>query len=218
MAYRTLGELRSILLARLGMGGQGAAGTATAIADSLLSNGQSQIYWQQDWKHLIAYEDKTLGVGQNLLDYPDDCAESRRVLRVETVFGGQWRTLQEGIQTEQWNNMDVRGYPFRYEAYAQFLMYPRADQTYTVRFWYVKDLDRFTQDADRATLDDEMVLLHALANGKAHYRHPDAPTYQGQLDALMARIRGQSFVKQGTYYQQPRGEIAQRPQVLGRDV
>jgi hypothetical protein len=79
-------------------------------------------------------------------------------------------------------------------------------------------LDRFTQDADRATLDDEMVLLHALANGKAHYRHPDAESYKGQLDALMARIRGQSFVKQGTYYQQPRGEIAQRPQVLGRDV
>ena len=216
--YRTLGELRGTLLARLGMGGQGASGTATTIANSLLSNGQSQLYWTQDWKHLIDYEDKSLGVGQNLLDVPDDCALNRRVLRVETVYGGQWRQLHEGIQTEQWSNMETRGFPSRYDAYAQFLIYPKADQIYTVRFWYVKDLGRFTQDSDRASLDDEMVLLHALANGKAHYRHPDAATYQGQLGALLSSIRGQSFAKQGTYHQQPRGELAQRPQVLGRDV
>ncbi len=217
MAYRTLGELRSTLLARLGMGGQGASGTATSIADSLLSNGQSQIYWAQDWKHLKTYADNTLGVGQNLLDFPTDCALNRRVLRVETVYGGQWRKLDEGIQTEQWSNMDSRGYPWRYEALEQFLFYPKADQAYTVRFWYVKDLGRFTQDSDVATVDDEMVLLHALANGKAHYRHPDAGIYQGQLGAMLSTIRGQSFAKNGTYYQQPQGEIEQRPRVLGRD-
>jgi len=218
MAWRTLGELRGTLLARLGMGGQGASGTATSIANSLLSNGQTQIYWAQDWKHLVTYEDKTIGVGQNLLDVPAAAANSRRVLRVETVFGGQWRELKEGIQTELWSNMDTRGYPARYEALEQFLFYPKADQVYTVRFWFVRDLARFTQDGDRASLDDEMVFLHALANGKAHYRHPDADNYQGQLGALLSRIRGQSFAKQGTYYQQPRGELAQRPQVLGRDV
>lgn len=214
MPYRTLGELRSTLMARLGMGAQGASGASSALMNSLLSNGQTQLYWAQDWKHLVAYEDKTLGVGQTLLDYPTACARDRRILRVETVTSGQWRLLREGIETEQWSNMTTPGAPQRYDRYAQCLIYPQADQTYTVRFWYVADLGRFTQDDDRASLDDEMILLHAIANGKAHYRQPDADSYQAQVSTLMASLRGQSFPADGVIRVQPQVEIPRRPVVV----
>lgn len=219
MAYRTLETLRAEILARLGMGGMGPSGGANqALIDSFLRNGQAQLYRLQDWRHLIAYEDKTLGVGQNEIDYPNACERDQRVLRVEYPYNGQWTQLCEGITTEMWSNMETLSYPARYERYEQILLYPKADQLYTVRVWFVKDLAPFTENGDNATLDDEMILLHALANAKAHYRQPDAQTYQGQLDTLLARLRGQSFGSNGVYRREHRGDVERRPAVVGRDV
>jgi hypothetical protein len=228
MAYRTLEELRADLMARLGMGAMGASGASQTLMNSFLRNGQAQLYWAQDWKHLQDYADKPLGVSQNLLDYPTagtmnasaGCARDKRVLRVETVYSSQWRRLVEGIDTEMWNTMDTLAFPVRFERLAQVLIYPKADQIYTVRFWFVHDLGRFTQDADVATLDDEMILLHAVTNAKAHYRHPDASLYQGQLSSLMASLRGQSFGsgRDAVVRRNDRAPAEPRPLVVGRDV
>lgn len=226
MAYRTLESLRTELLARLGMGGMGASGGANLTSiDSFLRNGQAQLYRMQDWKHLIDYQDKTIGAGQNLLDYPTvgvmaggTCARDKRVLRVEYQYNGQWLELTEGITTSMWSTMDTQSSPARYEKYAQLLFYPKANQTYTIRIWFVADLGSFTQNDDPATLDDEMVFLHALANAKAHYRQPDAPTYQGQLNTLLASLRGQSFGSNGVYRRGDGGAPDRKPAVLGRDV
>lgn len=219
MAYRTLEELRTELLARLGMAAMGASGGANrTLIDSFLRNGQHQLYWMQDWRHLVEYEDKELGSGQNQLDYPDNCERDRRILRVETVYSGQWRQLSEGIPTEAWSTMDTQSYPIRYERFAQVLIYPKANQVYTVRFWYVRDLDEFTQNSHRATLDDEMIMLHAVANAKAHYRQPDAQTYQGQLNQLLGSLRGQSFSNNGVYRKGEPGVPEVKPALVGRDV
>lgn len=226
MAYRTLAELRAELLARLGMAAMGASGGANAtLIDSFLRNGQAQLYRMQDWKHLIDYQDKTLGTSQNLLDYPNagvmstrGCSRDKRILDVQTVYGGQYRQVKEGISMDHWNTMDTLSYPARHERFAQILIYPKADTTYTVRFWFVGDLDPFTEAADRATLDDEMIMLHALANAKAHYRQPDAATYQGQLNTLLASLRGQSFGSNGVYRRDDRPAPEAKPAVVGRDV
>lgn len=219
MAYRTLEDLRAELMARLGMAGMGASGGANqAIFDSFLRNGQAQLYWMQDWKKLVWFEEKTLGVEQNVLDYPDACERDTRVLKIETVYNGQWRELQEEIRTEDWNTMDTLSFPSRYERYEQLLIYPKADQTYTIRIWYVRDLAAFTENSHRSTIDDEMVFLHALANAKSHYRHPDAQTYQGQLNTLLASIRGQSFGSNGVYRRDVIPSAQQRPAVVGRDA
>jgi hypothetical protein len=226
MAYRTLGELRAELLARLGMAAMGASGGANlTLCNSFLRNGQAQLYRMQDWRHLIDYQDKTLGQSQNLLDYPTDgvmsggsCARNKRVLRVETQYSGQWMELAEGISTEMWSTMDTTSQPVRYERFAQLLVYPKANQVYTVRVWFVADLGRFTEDGDTATLDDEMIFLHALSNAKAHYRQPDAPTYQGQLNTLLGTLRGQSFGSNGVYRRGMGGSPERKPAVVGRDV
>lgn len=226
MAYRTLETLRTNLLARLGMGGMGASGGANLTSiDSFLQNGQAQLYRMQDWRRLIDYQDKTLGTAQNLLDYPTagvmsgkTCARDQRVLKVETTYSGQYLQLREGIETEMWSTMETQSSPSRYERFSQILIYPKANQTYTVRVWFVGDLGRFTEDGDECTLDDDMVFLHALANAKAHYRQPDATTYQGQLNTLLGSLRGQSFGSNGVYRRGEGGTQERKPAVVGRDV
>lgn len=229
MPYRTLGDLRGELLARLGMGAQGASGASLTLINSFLRNGQAQLYRAQDWKHLADYADLPLGVGQNLLDYPSagtmntevGCTRDRRITKVETYYAGQWREIDEGIGTREWSHMDTRSWPARFERFAQLLIYPKADQIYTMRVWFIRDLGRFTADNDAATLDDEMILLHGVANGKAHYRHPDAAQYQGQLAQLMASLRGQSFGAGGNAVvrrSEHQAHNEPRPAVVGRDV
>lgn len=226
MAYRTLEALRTELLARLGMGGMGASGGANAtLVNSFLRNAQAQLYRMQDWRHLIDYQDKTLGEEQNLLDYPTagvmaggTCARDQRILRLEVEYSGQWTQLSEGIATEMWSTMDTLSVPLRYERFAQLMIYPKANQTYTVRVWFVADLGPFAENSDVATLDDEMILLHALANAKAHYRQPDAATYQGQLNTLLGSLRGQSFSSNGVYRRGMGGSPERKPAVVGRDV
>lgn len=226
MAYRTLESLRSTLLARLGMAGMGASGGANLTSiDSFLQNAQAQLYRMQDWRHLIDYQDKILGTSQNLLDYPtagvmsgQTCARDQRVLRIETTYSGQYLELREGITTEMWSTMDTLSSPTRYERYSQIMVYPKANQAYTVRIWFVGDLGRFTENGDNATLDDDMIFLHALANAKAHYRQPDAPTYQAQLNTLLASLRGQSFGSNGVYRRGDPGTPLRKPAVVGRDV
>lgn len=225
MPYRTLGALRAEVLARLGMAGMGASGGANqTLIDSFLRNGQAQLYQLQDWKPLIDYYDHTTGVSQNVYDYPTTgvmadigCARNKRILRLETNISGQFVEIKEGIDTDMWSTMDTQGDPQRYERFAQILVYPKADAIYTLRVWFVSDLLPFTQDAHEATLDDELVLLHAVTNAKAHYRQPDAKMYEGQLDSMLAKIAGQSIGSNGVFRRSGEPVNQRRPALLGRD-
>ena len=227
MPYRTLEELRTTLLGRLGMGAMGASGGANLAAmNSYLQNGQAQLYWLQNWRHLTDYKDYTTGVSQNLYDYPTTgtmntaigCARDKRILRIETNISGQFIEIGEGITTAMWSTMDTQSSPTRYERFAQILVYPKADAAYTLRVWFIADLGRFTENGDPATLDDEMILLHALASAKAHYRQPDAAIYQGQLDTLLGSLRGQSFSSNRVYRRGDPTPPECKPMVVGRDL
>lgn len=226
MPFRTLGSLRAELLARLGMGGQGASGGANlALMNGLLADAQLQIYRLQDWKYLQDYQDKTTGIGQNLYDYPTagvmgtiGCPLYRRVLRVELMISGQWVRLREGITTAMWSTMESKTQPQRFERFAQIMTYPKADAAYALRVWFVADMGRFTQENDVCTMDDELVLLHATANGKAHYRQPDAPLYASQLTQALAHVRSESFTSDGVVRRTDNCVAEPKPAVVGRDV
>lgn len=196
MTYRTLGTLRAIVSARCGFGAQGASiGGNAALIDSWLQNAQAQLYWMQDWKKLTQYTDITVGTSQINVDYPAS-ANTERILAIAVNVGSGsnlWRPLEEGIEIAHYNTQSSKSYPMRYERYAQIELWPACDTTRTLRVWYVKALGEFSAQTDAATIDDELILLHATATAKAHYRQPDANTWASQLEALLARIRGQSF-------------------------
>lgn len=206
MTYRTLGDLRADIQNRLGFGSAGAsAGINVPIVDSFLFNAQVQLYNQFDWKRITYRADKTMGVGQSLYDYPTTAAgapanaNEERILKVEvnlTTSGNpRWREVSQGIDTIHRNALVTNGAPQRYETYAQIEVLPAADQAYTLRIWYIGALGRFSQDSDRATIDDNLIFLHALANAKAHYRQPDAATYSSQVESLLTQLKAKGYTK-----------------------
>lgn len=218
MAYRTLGTLRGIVSARCGFGAQGASiGANATLLNSFLQNAQYQLYWMQDWKKLTKWEDKAIGLDQYLVDYPT-LANPERILAIAVNIGGGsdlWRPLDEGIRIEHYNTQDTNNYPLRFERYEQIEIWPKCDGSRTLRIWYVKNLGAFTADNDEATIDDELILLHATAAAKSHYRQPDAGTWGTQLDNLLARIRAKTF---GTRRFHPPGrdetDVLPRPVVV----
>lgn len=209
MQYRTLGELRSELSRRLGFGAQGSAGINSALLDSLLQNAQDQLFTSFEWRNLIKYDEKITGVGQTLYDWATDCDPVS--LRDVAIWDGtRWVPMKEGIDWEM--RSDTQQFqPCRYERFAQMEIWPAPDTQYTIRRYYVAQPARFTQDNDRASIDDSLVFLHALTNAKLHYKQSDGEAYANQLNAMLEKLkaknRGQAVFKRepdSVYMARPR--------------
>jgi hypothetical protein len=224
VAYKTLGELRATLQTRLGFGAAGAAaGVNAPIIDNFLFNAQVQLYWQFDWRRLIYRADKVMGVGQTLYDYPTIAggapadANEERILKVEvnlmTSGNPRWREVKPGISEDHRNSLVNNGYPQRYERYAQIEVIPGADAAYTLRTWYVKMLERFTQDADQTTIDSDLVFLHALVNGKQHYKQQDGQIYANQLQVLLTQLKSKGWLRKN-FQRGPDQDLEPRPVVI----
>lgn len=194
--YRTLGDLRSELNIRLGKGAMGAgAGTNQQLVDSHLRTAQSVLYQDFTWHTLIRYQDAPLGVGQYRMDYPS-FMDAERLLQVGVNIGTgseNWAEVRRGINMQMYNTLDNRTYPRRFEQYDQIEFWPKADRAYTLRIWGVKALARFTEDNDRAMIDDDLVFLWALATLKAHYGQKDAQVVGNQVEKLRVRLRDRSW-------------------------
>jgi len=195
--YRTLGELRAEMRAMLGAASAGAsAGPNGTIIDTHLRNAQTILYWTHDWAHLRKYGLKTLGVDQYLLDYPAEGngANPDRIRYVSVLRGGVWSApLPKGITPSMYTYQDNKSWPQRWEPYAQLEVFPKADQVYSMRIFYIENLGRFTDDADRASLDDTAISAIATGTLKAHYRQPDAAVFQKMSDTLVMTLKSKSW-------------------------
>lgn len=195
--YRTLGELRAEMRAMLGAASAGAAaGPNSTLVDTHLRNAQTLLYWTHDWAHLRKYEVKTLGASQYLLDYPasGNGANPDRIRYVSVLRGGVWSPpIPKGITPSMYTYQDNTSWPQRWEPYAQIEVWPKADQEYSLRIFYIENLGRFTQDNDRASIDDTAVSLVATATLKAHYRQPDSAIAKEASDALVQKLKSKSW-------------------------
>ncbi len=227
--YRTLGDLRQELRVRLGFGATGASqGANNDLLNSFLQNAQLEVYWLQDWKKLHTYVDKTVGVGQNLVDYPTTAAGDSATLdpnRLVPTAGSKspiwvkdanrWIPLDQGINEDLWDTMDQQDtYPARFELLDQILLWPKSDSLRTLRIWGIKALDRFTQDGDRASVDDSLIFLHALAHGKTHYGRADAPVYMSQWERISGKIKGAQIGSNRVFRRRVQNEILPKPVVV----
>lgn len=192
--YRTLGELRAEMRAMLGAAASGsAAGPNSTIIDTHLRNAQTLLYWTHDWAHLRRYETKTLGQHAHLIDYPAT-ANPDRVRYVSVLRGGVWSPpLKKGITPSMYTYQSNYSWPQRWEPYEQMEFWPAADQAYSVRIFFIKAMERFTDDADRATVDDTAISTVATATLKAHYRQPDAAGFKEMSDTLIRTLKGKSW-------------------------
>lgn len=196
--YKTLGELATELAARLGFAAQG---EPTQLQNPhlfyLLTDAHEQL--------LAQYPDELLRVvntseytvaGDTLYDIPDDC-DPRQIKRVAVKVGSVWHDLKQGI--EYYHHTTATGsYPTRYDvrygttSQGQIELWPEPSAAYQLWLEYQKRLDGFTDPDDPSMIPDRLVLLHALANAKAHYGRPDAQVYGAQLDRMLQKLRAQS--------------------------
>jgi hypothetical protein len=190
----TRGELLARLATRLGFGAQGASvGVLSGVLGDILYDAQVTLYWTHDWARLRKYTDEEVGVGEYLLDYPDGC-NPERVKAISVLRSNVWsHPLHKGIAPQLYTTQDNRAPPARWEPYEQIEFWPKADQVYTVRIFYIQSLDPFTESMHRTTIDSDLVFALALADAKGHYRHPDAPAYQTRAEALLTRLKGKSW-------------------------
>lgn len=190
MPYRSLEDMRAELQVRLGFGAFGGApGVNRSMLDSFLRSAQDELYWQGSWAEIRSREDLSLGAGATLLNYPSDC-NPQRIEAIYVQNGTTWQPVIEGIDKELYTTVDSPSYPCRYERLDQIEFWPESDQAYTVRVWYYKNLLRFTQDADVATLNDSIIFARALAMAKAHYRQPDAEASNTSASTMINGAKG----------------------------
>lgn len=196
---RTLLDLRTELLDRLNFASQAAADAATVrLANSFLRNAQAQLYWNYDFPALRKRFTVPIVAGTVLYAFPTLAGpplvtlEPRRISMV-SVQDGSLRTppLREGIVSSMYSG-GTSGIPTFYDVRDQLEIWPTPDKAYTLHVEGFQTLGAFAADADTATVDDEIVFMLALANGKAHYRQPDAEIYANELKSLLGRFKGYS--------------------------
>jgi hypothetical protein len=186
----------SDLAARLGFGAQGASpGVLRTNLVNIFQQSQTTLYWTHDWARLRRYTTVTVGQNQYLVDYPDDC-NPERIKALSILNGNVWGPpLRKGIHPELYTTQNNGGPPYRWEPYEQIELWPRANQEYSLRIFYVKNLDPLSLDSHRTTIDSDLVYTLALADAKAHYRHPDAPSFQTRAEAMLSRLKAKSWGK-----------------------
>ena len=75
----------------------------------------------------------------------------------------------------------------------QMEFWPTPDAYYGLRLEYYRKMMPFNDGDDKASINEELLLLHSLVNMKSHYRQPDAQVYAGQLQNLLGRMRGKQL-------------------------
>lgn len=173
-----------------------AAGPNSTIIDTHLRNAQTLLYWTHDWAHLRKYATVTLGMHAYLVDYPStgNGANPDRIKAISVYRGGVWSPpIPKGITPSMYTHQSNYSWPQRWEPYQQIEVAPAADQQYSMRVFYIENLGRFTQDNDRASIDDTLISIVATGTLKAHYRQPDAKVHMDASDALLVKLKAKSW-------------------------
>jgi hypothetical protein len=203
-AGRTLAELRTELLVRLGYAAQtnNPPPGMNALLTSFLQGANRMAYEQYPvlrtmrfytWDLVQGVKFYDLDANADLASAGDPgadppvpavpCTKRLNPLKIEWVglSDGQnwWRPLICGIKPEFYSWVDVEGFPTHYDIRQCIEVWPApASSEYRLRIKGEFGLEPFAADTDRPTVDDEAVFLMALARAKAHYGQPDAANYE----------------------------------------
>lgn len=178
--YRTLGELLTELKARLSFVAQGPASNLNnPILTSFLQEGHDFLYEKIKPAPARKKTAITTEPGSILYDWHNDIEDEYidpgtvKSLSV-TLADTQRIPMVQGI-TEFHRAQTARQHPTRFDTLnGQVEVWPTPDAAYSIVVEYLAPKPRFAQPADRPGVPDRLILLYAIANAKAHYRHPDA--------------------------------------------
>lgn len=178
--YRTLGECLTELKARLSFVAQGpSSNNNNPVLISFLREGHDFLYRELDPTPSKKRTEIATNTGSTLYDWNNDIEDEpidpSRVTAVWVELDGTTRVrLHQGIN-EAMRGENQRAFPTRYDTLnGQMEIHPIPDRSYQIVVEYIAPKPRFNVDSDRPGVPDRLLVLYAIAQGKAHYRHPDA--------------------------------------------
>ncbi|MGI9305774.1 MAG: hypothetical protein ACR2P5_00555 [Gammaproteobacteria bacterium] len=192
--HRTLDDLRARLRRRLGFAHTGSVSLVNNdLLTEFLQDAQESLWDQFDIPELFVDPEIQTARGAFLYDFPDDC-DPTRIYEISANVTQYWRPLDQGIDTRHDTVRELEGYPVRWDVTnsGQLELYPFPDQIYRLKLEYLRKPGPFSEDHDRASFDDRLIFLYALATAKAHYRMPDAQAIGNQLQARISTLRARA--------------------------
>ena len=189
---RTLGELMTELRARLGFVTQGPASQSNdPIIKSFLQEAHEYVFEKLQPPAVRRQAMLNVVAGSFLYDWVNDADNSRidpgQVLGIWMMDGDDpdYRLMQDDLYQAPYG--DDTGRPDAYRTLnGQIQIRPIPDGDYKLLIEYLDDRGRFEQQSDRSSVPDRLVFLLALANAKAHYRHPDSQAAGALFESLLS--------------------------------
>lgn len=138
-----------------------------------LADTQERLYDEFDWPFLKIQRDKELAAGQRYYDVPVDM-NLERVIAVDTKVGGEWVPVERGIPLDCYSavdsDLDQRRDPVvRWDVVdtgdgEQIEVWPvPSTNGLQLRFSGIRKLKQLIGQADKADLDDKIIVLFSSA-------------------------------------------------------
>lgn len=170
---------------------------------NLLQRVQERLWDDFTWPHLRVERSVPLQATQRFYDPPADMVLDN-IERIEIYDGGGWRELQAGIGGAEYTvyNSDLaeQAYPprrWKIHEDEDIEIWPISDQNGDaatlegyIKFTGIRNLNPLVDDADRADLDDRMIVLYAAAELLAASGAKDAKIKLDTANSIYARKRG----------------------------
>lgn len=195
---RTMGELMTELRARLGFVSAGpAAKNNEVVIKSFLQEAHEYVYGELEPASSTKRAVIRVTRGSRLYDWNNDDEDEPidpGMVKAVYIRRGELLSdpLPQGITEAHRELAENWSEPTRYDTTnGQIELAPTPDQSYDLVVEYTPVMGRFDRQSDRPSVPHRLVFLYALANAKAHYRHPDAQasatTFQNMLTKAKVR-------------------------------
>jgi len=169
----------------------------------LLQRIQDELWEDYDWPNLRVERQVPCQAGQRYYETPEDMRVDR-IEKIEFFTDGRWHPVLPGIDPSHFaahnSDLDERAWPaYRWRIYEDEdveiwpILDRDADATTRdgyIKFTGIRDLRPLVDDADRADLDDRMIVLYAAAEILAAGGAKDAGLKLEKANARYARCRG----------------------------
>jgi len=153
------------------------------------------------WPHLRVFREKNLLAGEQYYSFPPDLdSASVTDAWVRDAGGDTWCDLNYGIGIGNYNSVasgqgERHDYPSYWNLYEddQFEVWPiPKTDGYILRFYGTKRPEPLVEESETVDLDDDLIVLYAVAETLARERSSDTELKLGQARAHYMRLRGNS--------------------------
>jgi hypothetical protein len=200
MRGKTLGELVTDFRDEAGLASTSALSQNVLEAiKTKLRRTQEVLYADWAWPFLRMQRDELLKAGERYYTLPPELDPDRlEGTKVRETTDSTWRPVLYGIDMWMRNDcdaeLDERRDPvcaWEYYEGNQYEVWPMpATNTGVLRFTGMQRLPPLRSDADRAVLDDRLIVLYAAGEWLQRAKDPSAQTVLSMADAHYRRVKG----------------------------